>query len=561
MLKTLLLMSLSMILIATEAGWQQLLVAGYKLDRIEIMDRSGATVWSMDHKARVCDAWMLDDGRIVFSGSRDGTFIVQPDYAAGEGGEVVWHRPVPEGCETHSCQPLGGDRFLIGESYDGVSHILELGTDGTEYHRVTLEGLGSRHKTFRVIRKTPQGTYLIAGQEEGYTGRRAMEVDADGDILRRFPGGGHFSVRLANGNTLLSSGDGHVGEAVAKVFEVDPAGEVVWQLSEDDLPDGITLGYTGALQRLPNGNTLICNAKFHMGKDGDPGPAVFEVTPDKQVVWQAPERLDNFVTTAMVIDRQNPAEGAARASGYDKPESVCPHPNGRDFFVSNIQTSDGGFWADDNAGYISLIDNDGTIIKERWLTDGLNAPKGLCVHGDHLYIADNARLLRVPLVGERRVEVVPVPGLQRANDLLSDGTRVWVSDTAAGTIQAYDPATGTVQAIVSPPGPNGLWMVGERFFAVSASAHEVYEIDATGAQQPRALGLAAHFATLDGIQSLPDGSLLVSDWKTGRISRISPDLDAVTIFLELASPADFWIDGDRLLIPQVLDDSVRIVRP
>lgn len=38
------------------------------------------------------------------------------------------------------------------------------------------------------------------------------------------------------------------------------------------------------MQRLPNGNTVIVNWAGHSGKHEQ--PQVFELTPDKQVVWQ-----------------------------------------------------------------------------------------------------------------------------------------------------------------------------------------------------------------------------------------------------------------------------------
>jgi hypothetical protein len=215
---------------------------------------------------------------------------------------VVWHRPVPEGCETHSCQPLGGGRFLIGESYDGVSYVLEVDRGGKEYKRIKLEGIGSRHGTFRVIRKTPEGTYLIAGTGEGYKGRRAMEIDGSGKVIRRFPGGGYMALRLPNGNTLLSSGDKHLGDCEARVFEVDPAGRIVWKIEHDELLPEIRIGYSAGVQRLPGGNTLICNGGYHLGPDVDPGAAIFEITPDKEVVWTSPAGMKNRVTSVMVLD-------------------------------------------------------------------------------------------------------------------------------------------------------------------------------------------------------------------------------------------------------------------
>ncbi len=296
------------------APWNRLLVAGYGYGKIQIMRRDGTVEWEMESEDRTCDAWMLQDGDIIYSCGRNGTKIVRPDYEDGEGGEIVWHRPLSrENGESHSCQPLGDGRFLIGESYADVSLVLEVDTEGKEYERVELKGIGNhRHRTFRVIRKTPQGTYLVAGQGEGYKGRRAMEVDAEGNILRRYPGGGYLALRLPGGNTLLSSGDKHLGDCIAAVFEVDPEGKVVWKLEHKELLPDIRIGYSAGVQRLPNGNTLICNGKYHLGSGANPGPAVFEITPDKEFVWTCPEDMVNKVTTVMVLDRHVVQHGSHR---------------------------------------------------------------------------------------------------------------------------------------------------------------------------------------------------------------------------------------------------------
>ena len=550
---------LALSLPAAEAPWQRLLIAGYKLGYLAILDRSGEMIWRMDTKAKICDAWMLADGRIIFSDSSKGTRIIQPDYLHG-GGEEVWHRPVPEDCETHSCQPLGSDRFLIGESLEGVSHLVEVDLNGSEFHRVSLEGIGGRHSTFRTVRKTPQGSYLLGAQGEGYSGRRAIEVDAEGRILQRYPGGGWLGVRLPDGGTLFSSGSGHWGESIAKVFQMDAAGEITWRYDGEKLPAGMQLGFPCGLQRLPNGNTLICNGRFNMGRDANPGPAVIEVDPQGQLVWQAPETIENLVTIAMVVDLQPPQENQHLSQGLDTPESVCPHPEGSGYLVSNIGTSSEGYWEDDGEGFISLIDNNGDMIEPRWFDDGLNAPKGLCCLDGHLYIADNRRVLRVSLA-DRSASTLPFPELQQANDLLAADGRVWLSDSGAGKVYVYDPSNDSIDTIPAPDGVNGLAWQDGHLFAVSWTEHDLYELDPDGNRAPRALGLAEHFQTLDGIQVMADGGFLVSDCLGGAVHRIPPTRDTSRVLLEITGPADLCLHDGRLLVPQVLENDLCLYAP
>ncbi len=68
----------------------------------------------------------------------------------------------------------------------------------------------------------------------------------------------------------------------SRVFEVDLAGKTVWEVKGDELP-GISLKFIAGVQRLPNGNTVICNWLGH-GQFGK-APHLIEVTRDKRVVW------------------------------------------------------------------------------------------------------------------------------------------------------------------------------------------------------------------------------------------------------------------------------------
>jgi len=83
-------------------------------------------------------------------------------------------------------------------------------------------------------------------------------------------------ISLDNGNILAACGDGHT------IVEVDRNNKIVWQIKENEL-DGHPLRFVAGFQRLPNGNTVICNwgRHGHIGKQ----PQIFEVTPDKKVVW------------------------------------------------------------------------------------------------------------------------------------------------------------------------------------------------------------------------------------------------------------------------------------
>ncbi len=84
--------------------------------------------------------------------------------------------------------------------------------------------------------------------------------------------GQHQPTMLPNGNILIFDNGTYRGHSAA--VEMDPAtGEVVWQYVE---PETFWSPFRGGVQRLRNGNTLIC--------ESDAG-RIFEATPDKEIVW------------------------------------------------------------------------------------------------------------------------------------------------------------------------------------------------------------------------------------------------------------------------------------
>jgi len=135
------------------------------------------------------------------------------------------------------------------------------------------------HHHFRMVRKTPQGTYLVCCS--GATIVR--EYDAAGKLLWEQPTprqtSGHAPVafdalRRANGNTLVS----HLGA----VTEFTPDHQVAWQFSCADAP-ALKLDNLCGLWEKKNGN-LVVGTYANGAEDGSRATA-FEITRDKKVVW------------------------------------------------------------------------------------------------------------------------------------------------------------------------------------------------------------------------------------------------------------------------------------
>jgi hypothetical protein len=125
--------------------------------------------------------------------------------------------------------------------------------------------------------------------------------------------GQHTPEMQANGNIVMFvNGRGRTQDkASSAVVELDPTtGEVMWEFRSDP-PDAFYMELEGSSQRLPTGNTLVTNWNH-----------AFEVNPAGQVVWQVRHpacppsgRCSTDMNTAFAQIRRVPIEAVARFLG------------------------------------------------------------------------------------------------------------------------------------------------------------------------------------------------------------------------------------------------------
>lgn len=242
--------------------------ADYTQGKVFIVDALGKVVWSYD-APYANDVWALPNGNLLFN-TGHGVKEVTRDK------KIVFS--YESSSEIYACQRLANGNTFIGECNGG--RLLEVNPLGQIVKQVRLlpDGNDGGHAYMRNARQLPDGSYLVCH----FGSKVVREYDTNGRLLREIsaPGGPHSAIRLPDGNTLISSGD--LDGAVPRVFEVSPAGKTVWEVSGNELP-GISLKFAAGIQRLKNGNTVICNWLGH-GAFGQ-APHIIEVTRDKRVVW------------------------------------------------------------------------------------------------------------------------------------------------------------------------------------------------------------------------------------------------------------------------------------
>ncbi len=280
--------------------------------QLAVVKADGSTDWHVPW-AGIHDIHVLPSGNILLP--QGPSKVVEIDATTHQ---VVWtydaattngNRGMP--VEIHAFQPIEDGRIMIAES--GPARIIEIDRAGKLLHQFKLQvDHPHPHTDTRLARKLKNGHYLVCHEGDGVV----REYDSAGKVTWEYPvplfgkerkeghgpeafGNKCFgAVRLPNGNTLVSTGNGH------SVLEVTPQKEIVWQIHQNDLP-GITLAWVTTLEVLPNGHYVIGNCHA-----GPKQPLLIELDPKtKRVVWTL-DRYDTFgnsVSNSQLLDLERPS--------------------------------------------------------------------------------------------------------------------------------------------------------------------------------------------------------------------------------------------------------------
>lgn len=257
----------------------------YTQGKVLVISRDGRVEW--EYPAANCnDLSVLPNGNLLFNTGHGAKEVTREK-------KVVFEYKTQS--EVFACQRLSDGNTFVGECNSGRLLVLNPKAEVVREVRLLPEGKNGGHAYMRNARVLANGHFLVAH----YGAQVVKEYDADGKLLREIPatGGPHTALRLANGNTLISCGDQPGG---SRVFEVDPQGQTVWQAQGDEVP-GHSFKFIAGVQRLPNGNTVICNWLGH-GQFGK-SPHLVELTPAKKPVWSfADHKALRTVSHVVLLD-------------------------------------------------------------------------------------------------------------------------------------------------------------------------------------------------------------------------------------------------------------------
>lgn len=260
------------------------------------------------------------------------------------------------------------------------------------------------------------------------------------------------------------------------------------------------------------------------------------------------------------------------ATGLQTPESVLYDADQDVYLISNIN---GQPLAADNNGYISRVNAETLQSEPKWIEGGkngvtLNAPKGSAIAAGTLYVADLTVVRKFDAKTGAPKGEIAIPGSTFLNDVASDGTNVYVTDSGmkagaggnfegTGTDAVWKITGNKAQKIAGGKElnrPNGITVVDGKVWVVSFGSDELYQVEngkkTNTAKLPK--------GSLDGVVHLDDGTFLVSSWDGKAVYRGAAAGPFNAVIENVNAPADIGYDTKRhrVLIPHFMDSVVTI---
>lgn len=249
-----------------------------KANQVAIIGEDNQVKWKYGVPAS--DGWVLPNGNVLLAlyGTAEfpngGILEVNPKTD-----EVVFSYKGQQK-ETSTVLPMPGGHYLVTELGPEPRAVV-VNRDGEIVKKTILDCQKQNfHMQTRMLRVLPNGNYLVphlldfAVKEYDPESGKVLKVFPTDDRGREKRDWPFTAIRLENGNTLIGCTNGN------RVIEVDGEGKIVWSVDNDDLGEALIDDACG-IQRLPNGNTVI--SSYHASGDR---VKLFEVTPDKKVVWR-----------------------------------------------------------------------------------------------------------------------------------------------------------------------------------------------------------------------------------------------------------------------------------
>jgi hypothetical protein len=234
-------------------------------------------------------------------------------------------------------------------------------------------------------------------------------------------------------------------------------------------------------------------------------------------------------------------------------ESVCYNNQSTVLYVSCIN---GNPTDKDGNGFISQLSLTGEIIVLEWIT-GLNAPKGMGIYENKLYVTDIDRIVEIDHTTDKVMNEYPVEGAEFLNDITIDENGfVYISDMSTAKIHRLK--NGIVET----------WMESEELIGTNGLFYEDKEIlvgtrngiFSIRIEDKRLWHLIKDTGGIDGLEADEKGNYIISDWN-GKIQLVSTKNEPLLLMNTTgqginAADIEYITDRNMLLVPTFMDNRV-----
>ncbi|REG84706.1 SMP-30/gluconolactonase/LRE family protein [Algoriphagus antarcticus] len=230
-------------------------------------------------------------------------------------------------------------------------------------------------------------------------------------------------------------------------------------------------------------------------------------------------------------------------------ESVLFDEASGKIYVSNIEGDPRG---KDGKGSISILDKEGNIVTQEWVT-GLDAPKGMGIANGNFYVTDIDQLVEVNLESGKISKRYPVEGAGFLNDLATNDGKVYFTDMNTGKVHMLD--AGKISTVTEGhESINGIAVAEDgMLYGLDKSGLKMLHTDGTS------MILNKTVTGGDGLVILGDGNYIASRW-AGEIYFVNEQGETLLLDTKDAesNTADIgFIPGDNIvLVPTFFKNKV-----